>query len=79
MALEANYVDNDFDGVFKVYYKKGNIKIKREHLYVNRNLEGPAKVYYENGVLKYERFFKKGKSIVLKKSKDFISSIGFNY
>jgi len=79
LALEANYVDNDFDGVFKIYYKKGNIKIKREHLYVNRNLEGPVKVYYENGVLKYERFFKKGKSIVLKKSKDLISSIGFNY
>ena len=42
-------------------------------------LKKDAKVYYENGVLKYERFFKKGKSIVLKKSKDLISSIGFNY
>lgn len=53
---EGNYKDSKKEGVWKEYYKNGNLK--SEITYVNNKPDGYAKLYYESGKLSEEGIWK---------------------
>lgn len=50
--IEGSYIDNKQEGIWKAYYKNGNIK--SEITYINGEKKGYAKIYYENGKIAEE-------------------------
>lgn len=55
---EGKYINNQRDGIFKVYYENGNIY--GEYGYKNGSDNGKFKEYYENGNLKKEGSIENG-------------------
>ena len=54
MSKETNYKNDRYNGVYKSYYKNGNLMIEKN--YKDSKLFGPFKVYSINGDVKCEGF-----------------------